>query len=150
MLKLSWIVNDTNYELFTYDKISLCYYYKQDMDKAIFYHEKFAQGEFEPLESGMRMVGEQAYLLGAKLKEGLLDQQSYSEDDFDLDALLQKGNLNKWETENRRKELRSMIKKLPVEYKKGHSFGKITRPVSEQVVDFKQSMQILSRFQSKY
>jgi hypothetical protein len=73
MLKLSWIVNDTNYEIFTYDKISLCYYYKQEMSKAIYYHEKFAQGEYEEPGKGMRSVGEAAYLLDAKTKEGFID-----------------------------------------------------------------------------
>ncbi|CAD8101649.1 unnamed protein product [Paramecium sonneborni] len=148
MLKLSWIVNDTNYEIFTYDKISLCYYYKQDMNKAIYYHEKFAQGEYEEPGKGMRNVGEAAYLLDAKTKEGFIDQNSYSEDEYDLDVLLQNGNLNKWETENKRKDLKILVKKIPMEYKKGHSFGKIHRPTNK-VIDFKHAMLILHQFQNK-
>ncbi|CAD8079615.1 unnamed protein product [Paramecium primaurelia] len=148
MLKLSWIINDTNYEIFTYDKISLCYYYKQDMNKAIYYHEKFAQGEYEEPGKGMRNVGEAAYLLDSKMKEGFIDQNSYSEDEYDLDVLLQNGNLNKWELENKRKDLKVMAKKMPTEYKKGHSFGKIHRPTNN-IIDFKHAMLILHKFQNK-
>lgn len=43
------------------------------MSKAIYYHEKFAQGEYEEPGKGMRSVGEAAYLLDAKTKEGFID-----------------------------------------------------------------------------
>ena len=42
-----------------------------------------------------------------------------------------------------------MIKKLPIEYKKGHSFGKINRSNNESGTDFKNQMIILNRFTVK-
>jgi hypothetical protein len=69
MLKLSWIVGDKNFELLAYDKISLLFYYKQDIEKAIFFHERFSTGEFEDRRSSLRAIGENHYHLATKLKE---------------------------------------------------------------------------------
>ena len=47
MLKLSWVVDDRNYELLSYDMISVILYYHRDLEKASFYHEKFVHGDYE-------------------------------------------------------------------------------------------------------
>lgn len=47
MLKLSWVVDDRNYELLSYDMISVIMYYKIDIVKATFFHDKFVNGDFE-------------------------------------------------------------------------------------------------------
>lgn len=47
MLKLSWVVDDRNYELLSYDMISVTLYYHRDLVKASFFHEKFVQGDYE-------------------------------------------------------------------------------------------------------
>jgi hypothetical protein len=130
MLKLAWIMDDANFELLAYDMISLVSYYKQDLEKALFFHEKFSTGEFEIKGSALRNVGEQNYLLSQKLKESMLDLNSFSEDDLDLDVLVQKGLLSKWETEQKRKELYSASvgrRGSTPNYKQGPSFGKIKR-----------------------
>lgn len=58
------------------------------MEKALFFHEKFSTGEYESKGSAVRNVGEQNYLLSQKLKESMLDLNSFSEDDLDLDVLV--------------------------------------------------------------
>ena len=88
MLKLAWTVGDKNFELLAYDKISLVFYYKQDLEKAVFFHDKFTSGESEEKGSQVRSVGEHHYLLATKLKEDMPDQNSFSEDDFDLEMLI--------------------------------------------------------------
>ncbi|KAM3147827.1 hypothetical protein pb186bvf_000155 [Paramecium bursaria] len=148
LLKLSWILNDSNFEIYSYDQIALCYYYKQEMDKAKFFHDKFSQGEHELPKTGMRNIGEQAYLLNVKLREAMIDQNSYSEDEFDLDILMQDGNMHKWENENKRKEINISISKTPVYYKQGHSFGKIHRPMNV-IVDYKYARQKMHDFQKR-
>lgn len=34
LLKLSWVVNDRNYELLCYDMIAINFYYRGDVDRA--------------------------------------------------------------------------------------------------------------------
>ena len=45
MLKLSWMLNDSNYELLSYDIISMNYFYNQDLKTASIFHKKFVDGE---------------------------------------------------------------------------------------------------------
>jgi hypothetical protein len=57
MLKLSWVLNDRNYELLSYDMIAVVLYYMRDLQRAMFFHEKFVKGEYEDLNSNVRNLG---------------------------------------------------------------------------------------------
>jgi hypothetical protein len=57
MLKLSWVINDRNYELLAYDMIAVVLYYMRDIKRAMFFHEKFVKGEYEDIISNVRNLG---------------------------------------------------------------------------------------------
>ncbi|CAD8136327.1 unnamed protein product [Paramecium octaurelia] len=97
LLKLSWVVKDRNYELLCYDMIAINYYYRGDVNRAQFFHSKFVSGEFEAAESNIRIAGVSSYLNTQKLKAQVNDQDSFSLDDMDLDIIIQKDNILKWQ-----------------------------------------------------
>lgn len=57
MLKLSWAINERDFELLSYDMIAVVLYYLRDIKRAMFFHEKFVKGEFEDSGSNVRNLG---------------------------------------------------------------------------------------------
>lgn len=57
MLKLSWVINDRNFEVLSYDMIALVLYYLRDIKRAMFFHEKFVKGDYEDIGSNVRNLG---------------------------------------------------------------------------------------------
>lgn len=54
MLRLSWIINNPEYELLSYDKIGLICYYKGNLEQADFFHEKSYSNSQELKTSNIR------------------------------------------------------------------------------------------------
>lgn len=97
MLKLSWVVRNRTFELLAYDMIAINYYYQGDVERAQFFHQKFVSGDFERKESNVREAGVGEYLTKQRYKQDLNDQDSFSFDDMDLDAIIQKDNIIRWQ-----------------------------------------------------
>lgn len=97
MLKLSWVVKNRSYELLAYDMIAINHYYQGDVERAQFFHQKFVSGDYENGDSMIRMNGVGEYLTKQRHKQELNDQDSFSFDDMDLDAIIQKDNIIRWQ-----------------------------------------------------
>ncbi|KAM3128209.1 hypothetical protein pb186bvf_019692 [Paramecium bursaria] len=114
MLKLSWVMKDRNYEILAYDLIAMLFYYKGDVDRAQFFHNKFAIGDYESFDSNVRLAGITDYLTMQRMKLQQNDQDSMSLDDLDLDVIIQKDNIKRWQKglpvfDSRKVELRRVI-----------------------------------------
>jgi len=48
---MSWLLDEQQHELESYDFIGICYYYKGDIQNAHHYHNKMMQGKAETEES---------------------------------------------------------------------------------------------------
>ena len=57
LLQMSWFCDKSVYELLAYDLIGLQYFYMEDLDKAVYYHEKMAEGRIESKGSELRKLG---------------------------------------------------------------------------------------------
>ena len=55
MLKFSWIGGFQQYEIFAYEGISKWYYYLLELQKSIFYHERYQDARTEPEESALKL-----------------------------------------------------------------------------------------------
>ncbi len=58
MLKLSWKLRNEDMELLSYDLIGKNFYYLDQIEMAIYFHNKSTNDDREPIESNIRKVGE--------------------------------------------------------------------------------------------
>lgn len=57
MLQIAWLVNNTEFELKSYDMIGLEYFYMNNLERANYYHTRSISGIKEPKDSEMRKLG---------------------------------------------------------------------------------------------
>lgn len=57
MLKLAWLAQNKDFEILAYDMIAVVLYYMRDLERAIFFHEKFVNGDYEHEGSNARYLG---------------------------------------------------------------------------------------------
>ena len=101
LLQMSWFCDKSVYEILAYDLIGLQYFYMEDLDKAVYYHEKMAEGRIESKNSELRKLGinkllnkmaEDAHSQKKERKIKSIEQElashsvPASEDDFELPA----------------------------------------------------------------
>jgi len=56
ILVLAWKMNDRKQETIAFDKIGMCYYYLNEIDKAKFFHDKSMNADLEPVDSSLRIL----------------------------------------------------------------------------------------------
>ncbi|KAL4507017.1 hypothetical protein ABPG72_001810 [Tetrahymena utriculariae] len=86
MLRLSWIINNVDYEIISYDKLGMIKYYQGDLSLADYFHEKAFSNNREPKNSQIRKVGENIQRKNKKTYNPYVINhfETDSEDDFDL------------------------------------------------------------------
>lgn len=57
MVQVAWYLKDLDKELRAFDLMGLQYFHLGDMDKAVYYHQRFISVESEPENSDMRKLG---------------------------------------------------------------------------------------------
>ncbi|CAD8206811.1 unnamed protein product [Paramecium octaurelia] len=89
LIKYALFFNESNYELNAYDQIGKIFYYIKEQQLAKAFHEKFMVGEPMPVENKIRyaVVRMIEYKIRQKQSIGQIDTDS--EDDFELEKLVE-------------------------------------------------------------
>ncbi|EAS04268.1 hypothetical protein TTHERM_00299860 (macronuclear) [Tetrahymena thermophila SB210] len=85
LLKYSWFYNKKDFENYAYEQISKAYFYKNNLELAIFFHKRMIDYNLETNNSRLKQLGIQLVKYEQEQKMKTLQDNSFSEDEFELE-----------------------------------------------------------------
>ncbi|KAL4454298.1 hypothetical protein ABPG74_012255 [Tetrahymena malaccensis] len=85
LLKYSWFYNKKDIENYSYEQISKAYFYKNNLELAIFFHKRMIDYNLETNSSRLKQLGIQLVKYEQEQKMKTLQDNSFSEDEFELE-----------------------------------------------------------------
>ncbi|KAL4500448.1 hypothetical protein ABPG72_003399 [Tetrahymena utriculariae] len=101
LLKYSWFYNKKDIENYAYEQISKAYFYKNKLELAIFFHKRMIDYNLETNNSRLKQLGIQLAKYEQEQKMKTLQDNSFSEDEFELEQFKTAGiSQNQLQNEN--------------------------------------------------